>query len=46
VSSRIIELFFRRGDLHHVACWICSSSSGDVHHVVGIFLSGLTRCEV
>jgi hypothetical protein len=35
----------RRGDLHHVACWIRSSSSGDVLRVVGRFLSGLTRCE-
>jgi hypothetical protein len=25
----------RRGDLHHVACWIRSSSSGDVLHVIG-----------
>jgi hypothetical protein len=25
----------RRGDLHHVACWIRSSSSGDVHRVIG-----------
>jgi hypothetical protein len=30
----------RHGDLHHVACWICSSSSGDVLHVIGRFLSG------
>jgi hypothetical protein len=30
----------RRRDLHHVACWIRSSSSGDVLHVVGSFLSG------
>jgi hypothetical protein len=35
----------RRGDLHHVAGWIRSSSSGDVLHVIGRFLSGLTRCE-
>jgi hypothetical protein len=35
----------RHGDLHRVACWIRSSSSGDVHRVVGRFLSGLTRCE-
>jgi hypothetical protein len=25
----------RRGDLHRVACWIRSSSSGDVHRVIG-----------
>jgi hypothetical protein len=30
----------RHGDLHHVACWIRSSSSGDILHVVGRFLSG------
>jgi hypothetical protein len=30
----------RRGDLHHVACWICSSSSGDVLHIIGRFLFG------
>jgi hypothetical protein len=35
----------RRGDLHHVAGWIHSSSLGDVLHVVGRFLSSLTRCE-
>jgi hypothetical protein len=35
----------RRGDLHHVACWIRSSSSGDVLRVIGRFLSGLTHCE-
>jgi hypothetical protein len=30
----------RRGDLYHVACWICSSSSGDVLRVIGRYLSG------
>jgi hypothetical protein len=30
----------RCGDLHHVACWIHSSPSGDVLHVIGRFLSG------
>jgi hypothetical protein len=35
----------RRGDLHHVACWIRSSSSGYVLRVIGRYLSGLTRCE-
>jgi hypothetical protein len=35
----------RRGHLCHVACWIRSSSSGDVLCVIGRFLSGLTRCE-
>jgi hypothetical protein len=35
----------RHGDLHHIAGWIRSSSSGDVLHVIGRFLSGLTRCE-
>jgi hypothetical protein len=25
----------RRGDLHHVSCWIRSSSSGDVLRVIG-----------
>jgi hypothetical protein len=29
----------RRGDLHRVACWIRSSSSGDVLRVIGRFLS-------
>jgi hypothetical protein len=29
----------RRGDLHHVACWIRSSSSGDVLHVIEDFYS-------
>ena len=33
-------LVLRRGDLHHVACWIRSSSSGDVHRVIGRILSG------
>jgi hypothetical protein len=28
-------LVLRRGDLHHVACRIRSSSSGDVHRVIG-----------
>ena len=32
----------RRGDLHHVACWIYSPPSGDAIGVVGrIYLSGL-----
>jgi hypothetical protein len=35
----------RHGDLHQVACWIRSSSSGDVHCIIGRFLYGLTRCE-
>jgi hypothetical protein len=35
----------RRGNLHHVACWIRSASLGDIFHVIGRFLSGLTRCE-
>jgi hypothetical protein len=35
----------RRVDSLHVACWIRSSSSGDVLRVVGRFLSSLTRCE-
>jgi hypothetical protein len=30
----------RRGDSLHVACWIRSSSSGDVLRVIGRFLSG------
>jgi hypothetical protein len=30
----------RRGDLHRIACWIRSSSSGDVLRVIGRFLSG------
>jgi hypothetical protein len=38
-------LVLRRGDLHHVACRIRSSSSGDVHRIIGRFLTGLTRCE-
>jgi hypothetical protein len=28
----------RRVDLHHVACWIRSSSSGDVLPVIGRFI--------
>jgi hypothetical protein len=35
----------RRVDSLHVACWIRSSSSGDVHGVIGRLLSSLTRCE-
>jgi hypothetical protein len=30
----------RRGVHHHVACWIRSSSSGDVLRVIGRYLSG------
>jgi hypothetical protein len=30
----------RRGVHHHVACWIRSSSSGDVRRVIGRFVSG------
>jgi hypothetical protein len=28
----------RHGDLHHVACWICSSSLGDVHRIIRRFI--------
>jgi hypothetical protein len=35
----------RHGDLHHIAFWIRSSSSGVVFCVIGRFLSSLTRCE-
>ena len=31
------RLVLRRGDLHHVACWISSSPSGDIIGVVGRF---------
>jgi hypothetical protein len=30
----------RRGDLHRIACWIRSASSGDVLRVIGRFLFG------
>ena len=38
-DCRVLGL--RRGDLHHVACWIRSSSSGCVLRVIGRILSGL-----
>ena len=38
-DCRVLGL--RRGDLHHVACWIRSSSSGCVLCVIGRILFGL-----
>ena len=38
------RLVLRRGDLHHVACRIRSSSSGDVHRCLKNYYR-VTRCE-
>ena len=38
-DCRVLGL--RRGDLHHVACWIRSSSSGCVLRMIGRILSRL-----
>jgi hypothetical protein len=40
VRKGLLGSGLRRGDLHHVACWIRSSSSGDILRVIGRFLSG------
>jgi hypothetical protein len=40
VHQELSGLGLRRGDLHHVACWIRSSSSGDILRVIGRLLSG------
>jgi hypothetical protein len=42
-DCRVLGL--RRGDLHHVACWIRSSSSGCVHRVIGRISIQVARCE-
>jgi hypothetical protein len=40
VHQELLGSGLRRGDLHHVTCWIRSSSSGYVLHIVGRFISG------
>jgi hypothetical protein len=40
VHQELSSSGLRRGDLYHIACWIRSSSSGDVLRVIGRFLSG------
>jgi hypothetical protein len=45
VLQELLCCGLRRGDLHNIACWIRSASSGCVHHVIGRSSIWLNRCE-